>query len=262
MISTSHNDSRFDGKTRDELKNLMVDSTIVLPLGSTEQHGHHLPARVDVAIVEALADRAAALASKRVPVLLAPVLPFGFAHHHVAFSGTISIRSETYISVLVDLVTSLSDQGARRIVLFNSHGGNEAAMHAAIDRAVYEDHLPLDIAACSYWSVVTDLAEIAGLDPALVPGHAGHLETSLMLALEPSSVEMGRCPQDGSSTPPLGRPDLAGARVRRSGLWQQSDGRSDDAHLASQLLGQRLLTIIIERVAAFFVAFHQSATVE
>jgi creatinine amidohydrolase len=258
MISTGHKDSRFDSKTRDELKSLMPTSTIVLPLGSTEQHGHHLPTRVDVAIVEAVADRAVILASKQVPILLAPVLPFGFAHHHLAFSGTISIRSETYISVLVDLVTSLSDQGARRIVLFNGHGGNQAAMHAAIDRAVYEYHLPLDIAACSYWSVVTDLAETAGLDPALVPGHAGHLETSLMLVLDPSLVDVGRCPQDGPSNPPLGRPDLAGARLRRSGLWQRSDGRSDDAHLASQVLGQRLLELIVERVAAFFVAFHKS----
>src|SRR5579872_4279698 len=74
---------RFDALTRDELRALAQEATVVVPLGSTEQHGHHLPVRTDTAIVTALAERAAERAVQHVPVLVTPTLPFGFAEHHI-----------------------------------------------------------------------------------------------------------------------------------------------------------------------------------
>ena len=104
---------RFDSYTRDQLNEMAKTSTLVLPLGSTEQHGHHLPVSVDATIVTHLAEAAVALASKQIPVLLLPTLPFGFAQHHLPFGGTVSLRSQTYINILTDIALGLAGQGFR-----------------------------------------------------------------------------------------------------------------------------------------------------
>jgi creatinine amidohydrolase len=250
---------RFDALTRDDLRQLAARATVVVPLGSTEQHAHHLPVSTDAAIVTAIAERAVELAAAHEPVLLAPTLPFGFAHHHVPFGGTVSLRSTTYLDVLTDIVTTLSREGFRRVVLLNGHGGNESAARLAADRVGYELQLDVNVAAGSYWVLAASFLETVDLPTGLVPGHAGHFETSMMLALSPELVRLDARPTDAEPTTPLGVPDHAGALIRRPGLWESSDGRTDDARLADADLGSRLLAGIVESVAEFLVAFHRSA---
>jgi creatinine amidohydrolase len=192
-------------------------------------------------------------------VLLAPTLPFGFAHHHVPFGGTISLSSTTYLDVLTDIVTTLSREGFRRVVLLNGHGGNESAARLAADRVGYELQLDVHVAAGSYWALAASFLETVDLPTGVVPGHAGHFETSIMLALSPDAVHLDARPADDEPTTPLGVPEHAGAHIRRPGLWESSDGRTDDARLADADLGSRLLAGIAESVAEFLVAFHRSA---
>ena len=250
---------RFDSRTRDDLCALAGACTLVLPLGSTEQHGHHLPVSVDTAIVVALAERAVSQAAESVPVLMLPALPFGFAHHHLPFGGTISLRSETYVDVLIDIVGGLAEQGFDRLVLLNGHGGNDSAMRTALDRLSYEFGSTVHLAASSYWTLAADALAETGLDSTLVPGHAGHFETSMMLAVAPQLVRLDARPDDRGVTQPLGIVDLPGAHIRRPNLWGPSDGRTDDARQASADIGERAIADAADRIADFLIRFHHSA---
>jgi creatinine amidohydrolase len=249
---------RFDELTRDELVALADDVAVVVPLGSTEQHGHHLPVLTDTEIVTALAERAVERAVREAPFLVTPTVPFGFAAHHLGFGGTISIGARAYADLLTEIGSSLMRQGFRRIVFLNGHGGNDAPLRFALDRLAYERAPPVNVAGASYWDLAPDVLRESGLDPALSPGHAGHFETSLLLALAPELVRMELRPTDSSPSMPLAAVVHGGARVRRPGDWELSDGRTDDASLASLELGARILEGLVDRIAEFLVSFHQS----
>src|SRR3954466_12013167 len=100
------------------------ESLVVWPVGALEQHGPHLPVGTDYLTVEVLARRAAAKAAERIPVLVAPTLPFGSSHHHLPFGGTMSLSTEGYYRVAYELVESLIVSGFRKVFIVNGHGGN------------------------------------------------------------------------------------------------------------------------------------------
>ncbi|MFC4535715.1 mycofactocin biosynthesis peptidyl-dipeptidase MftE [Sphaerisporangium dianthi] len=150
--------------------------TVLVPLGSTEQHGPHLPLHTDTVIATEVARAAAALlrrARPGGPVLVAPAIAYGASGEHQDFPGTASIGNEALGSLLVELVRSLS-RWAGRVVVVNGHGGNLRALTAAVPRMRDEGH-HVAWAPCA-----------AGASDA----HAGHTETSLMLHLAPHLVDM------------------------------------------------------------------------
>lgn len=249
---------RLDELTRDEAAELGPNSTIVVPLGSTEQHGHHLPLGADSIAVTQIAELAAARAAPEIPVVLAPTLPYGFAHHHVGFAGTATIGMAAYIDVLTDLGQSLAGFGSRRILFLNGHGGNESAARAAADRLVYELRSPAHVAAVAYWVLARDALAELHLTTSVVPGHAGSFETSVLLAVRPDLVHLDRRPPKEAEPQPVGRVDLLPAHVRRPGIWSASDGRSDDASGADPAEGERIVRAIATAVGSFLVRFHRS----
>lgn len=249
---------RFSSHTRTELSDVADQATLVIPLGSTEQHGHHLPVAVDAAIVTHLAERAVAQASASAPIFLLPTLPFGFAQHHLPFGGTVSIHADTYVNLLTDICVGLSEQGFRRIIFLNGHGGNETPMRLVTDKILSQLKLDIHLSAASYWHVAERCFTNLNFPSALTPGHAGHFETSLMLAIAPELVKLERRPKDSSPMQPLAAPGLPGAYIRRPQLWEQSDGRTDDASMASAEIGAQLLPAMIDEIAAFILKFHKS----
>jgi mycofactocin system creatininase family protein len=144
---------------------------LVLPLGSTEQHGPHLPCSTDTDIAVALAD---ALASRRSDVVVAPALPYGAAGEHAGFAGTLSLGTTVLEQALVELVRS-ADAFAG-VVIVCGHGGNADAVNAAVGRLRDEGRRVLA------WA-----PSVRGGD-----AHAGRTETSLLLALRPLAVEVDR----------------------------------------------------------------------
>jgi mycofactocin precursor peptide peptidase len=147
--------------------------TVLVPIGSTEQHGPHLPLDTDAAIATAVADALALKAKGQ--VVVAPAVSYGSSGEHQSFAGTVSIGSEVLRLLIVELVRSLSTW-AGRIVLINAHGGNVSALSEAVLQLNAERHT------------------VAWL-PCLVPGadlHAGRTETSLMLHLNPVAVRLER----------------------------------------------------------------------
>lgn len=145
---------------------------LLVPLGSTEQHGPHLPLDTDTRIAVAVAERVAAT---RPQVAVAPALPFGASGEHQGFAGTLSIGQAALELVVVELVRSIGPEVVH-VVLVNGHGGNVEALRRAVDLLRGEQR------AVTLWS-----PRLEGSDT-----HAGHAETSMLLALAPEVVDLDR----------------------------------------------------------------------
>jgi creatinine amidohydrolase len=245
--------------TRDEARTAAPDTLIVVPVGATEQHGPHLPVGVDAFAVTHIARASAMEAASQIPVLVAPTLPFGSSHHHLPFGGTMSLSTETYYRVLVDLFESLIGGGFRRIFVINGHGGNnELIQLAARDLALKH---AAHVAAASYWTIAWDvLCAVQGAPVAELPGHSGEFETSVMLALRPDLVREPR--PHRADLPPFDVRRQTRYRAELHGSWQNIDGFTDSPDLARAEHGERYLQTIIGEVSQAFVEFYGRATVE
>lgn len=142
---------------------------LAVPLGSTEQHGPHLPLSTDTDIASALAGR---LALARDDVLVGPAVPYGASGEHAGFAGTLSIGLAAVELLVLELVRSATDTFGH-VVLVSAHGGNSAAVTKAVSRLRHEGRDVL-------------------LHEPRWPGepHAGRAETGLMLAIRPAGVDM------------------------------------------------------------------------
>jgi creatinine amidohydrolase len=178
--------------TSPDLGRIAPDTVALLPLAAVEQHGNHLPVVTDTALVTEIAQRAEAALPDTVALL--PTLWAGSSHHHFGFPGTVSIRSETYILVLKDLVDSLIASGFRRIVLLNGHGGNVGPANEALYRISLE-HQGLDapwVTCATYWRLAAqELAAQTFMEsPNLT--HACEYETSMMMGLRTEWIHLDR----------------------------------------------------------------------
>lgn len=110
--------------SRDELSRVLAEAIVVFPTGATEQHGPHLPTSHDTLSVTTIASDAARRVTPDLDVVIVPTLPFGSSSHHVPFGATLTLQSETYFSVVRQIVISIFDAGGSRILMLNGHGGN------------------------------------------------------------------------------------------------------------------------------------------
>jgi creatinine amidohydrolase len=194
---------------------------LLVPLGSCEQHGPHLPLGTDTLIAEAVAERVAALAPDECAV--APPVTFGASGEHAGFPGTLSIGTEALTSLLVELVRSADHFDG--VVLVNGHGGNRDAVTAAVGRAHADGRSVL-----AWWPVV------AGGD-----AHAGRIETSLVLAVAPDEVDAHRMAP--GRTEPF---EELWPALRAAGVAAVSpNGVLGDPRGASAAEGERLLSDLV-----------------
>ena len=166
--------------------------TAVLALGSTEQHGPHLPLATDTWIASELARR---LVARLEDALELPVLALGCAREHLSFPGTLSLEEETLASVLCDVAASLARQGFARLFVFSAHGGNRQALAAALPRmrAVAPD---LTVFAAPGLGVSMEALHGASARHGIAAGasghHAGEFETSILLGIRAGTVRAGQ----------------------------------------------------------------------
>jgi creatinine amidohydrolase len=240
---------------RDELQERLPDATVVIPIGATEQHGPHLPIMTDHLMAETIALRAAELVPPTTDVLVAPVLPYGCSQHHLAVGGALTVTQRTYIAFLVDLAESVARMGGKRLVLLNGHGGNEDPMRVAANELVFERRLGMAVAAVSYWTIGQEALRAF---PTAGPGHAGHFETSCVLAVRPDLPKLDRrFPPDREPRPLAISGQVRGVPVRYPGIWESSAGVSDAADQASREVGEQTVEAIARSTADFLVAFHE-----
>lgn len=169
------------------------EKVVVAPLGSLEQHGHHLPLLTDTLIITEVARRAEAELGAE--ALFLPTLWLGASDHHRAFGGTVSAANDHYVKILEDMVESLIGAGFRRIFLLNGHGGNITPGRQAIYNVQIRHHDDPDakelfVTFTSWWAIAAEqVAAIQGLEAAAVT-HACEQETSMILRIRPELVEM------------------------------------------------------------------------
>lgn len=231
---------RWDRLTRTEIGELAPDALLLLPVGSTEQHGPHLATGTDAALAGEIARRGAEAAERPETILLAPTLAYGASDHHLPFGATLSLTVETFALVLRDLLASAAGAGVRRAFVLNAHGGNTASCAVAAAEAARAHGL-----LCAT-AIYSQLLEPGTLE-APVPGHAGQFETSLMLALAADGVRPEAAhPSPGGAA----RTRHRGLTVGEPGRWQELDGFTDRPDEASAELGATLLEACVRAVAA------------
>lgn len=162
----------------------------IVPLGSIEQHGPHLPLATDRWIADALAR---ALAERVAGAVALPAIPFGCASEHLDFAGTLHLAAETLEAILHDLLASLARHGFERAFVFTAHGGNVEALREMEGRLVQRAR-PLAVAietGIDLGRLQSRIVAAAGLEPSSAGPHAGEYETSLVAWLRPGSVRAG-----------------------------------------------------------------------
>ncbi|CCQ95323.1 Creatininase [[Clostridium] ultunense Esp] len=154
----------------------------IIPVGSTEQHGYHLPLGTDTYVAITLAEAAA----KETKVVLAPPIWFGWSPHHMVLPGTITIRPEVLIEYLYDVIESLTQHGINKYILINGHRiVNIIWMQLAAERAQRKLGIKVKIFDPAYMS--KDIVKELGFGPV---GHAEEIETSHMLYCYSELVNM------------------------------------------------------------------------
>jgi mycofactocin precursor peptide peptidase len=195
--------------------------TVLVPVGSLEQHGPHLPLDTDTRIAAAVARRAA---DGDPALLLAPPLGYGASGEHEGFAGTVSIGHEALRAVLVELGRSAS-RWAPRVLFVNGHGGNLPTVPAAVAQLRHEGR---DAA----WS------------GCVVPGgdaHAGRTETAILLALDPAAVRVEAI--EPGNTAPLA--ELLPVLVRGGTAAASPNGVLGDPRGATAAEGEDLLALMV-----------------
>jgi len=167
------------------------NSWCILPIGSTEQHGPHLPVGTDSLLLKRLLDLALEKYKPLLPIIVLPTLEYGESIEHCNFPGTISLSARTMLDILDDFAASITSANVSRLAILNSHGGNTSLINGYLQDLrkkfgieVVAIHLPT-----IYWRLVEKYKEVIGNY-----FHACALETSLALSLFPELVDMSEVP--------------------------------------------------------------------
>ncbi|MCX7703188.1 MAG: creatininase family protein [Planctomycetota bacterium] len=166
----------------------------ILPVGSCEQHGPHLPLDTDAYDAHYVATEAANLSKSPKPLVL-PTLPYGISLHHLGFCGTVSLTPQTFINLVFEIAESVKLHGVKALVVVNGHGGNTASLIAA--GQMIKHRLGMEFYIYEGWS--------GGHKRFGIPGdvHAGGFETSTSLAIRPHLVDREAIPQPVKSSFPI-----------------------------------------------------------
>jgi creatinine amidohydrolase len=219
--------------------------TVIVPIGSTEQHGPHGPLLTDVLVPQEVARRIA----PRVGALVAPPINYGLSYPHVGFRGVVHIRIPTFMSLVEDVAVSLAEVGFSRIVFLNGHYDNTYAIAYAC--AAARPRLPVGVIVfpVNYWDGMSaeEASEFFGPNTGL---HANRGEVSAVLAINPALVDMDAANAEMPPFPPVTSPGPVHTafffsnpgsvfRATHTGTW-------GDAREATPEFGERYLSVVTE----------------
>lgn len=267
-----HNPSRFwaDWSTRDfarrQADGQLASTIAVLPVAATEQHGPHLPLRVDTALVDGVVAATVPHLSPEVPALFLPTQAVGFSPEHARFPGTLTLKAETVIRLWTELGESVAATGVKKLVLLNSHGGQVGLLdvvardlRARLGMLVYSVNwfgLPLTGPAGE------DVNALFSAHEHRFGIHAGEIETSMMLALAPEQVTMAQAQNFASTSEDRAKAFaiLGNGKSAKLG-WQMQDynaaGAVGNAAAATADKGRAVLQAAGRALAQTLAEIHQ-----
>jgi mycofactocin precursor peptide peptidase len=218
---------------------------IMVPLGSLEQHGAHLPLATDLLIAEAVAAGVGAHFSGS--LVVAPCLPIGVSDYHLGFPGTATVPTRVVRDYLQSVMTAFLEGGFRHVYVTSGHAGNFAAMDAAWaslpedlrDRSAIHGDWPNQRKAIHDWA-----RQNLGLEPEIVGSHGGHFETSVMLHVSPDLVDM-----TAASAGFIGDAAIASDRMMAQGVRAvSSTGVIGDPRSATAQAGGGYMALVVGQV--------------
>ena len=231
-----------------------VDKVVILPLGSMEQHGRHLPLLTDTMICEEIVRRAELALGDA--ALFLPMVWAGVSEHHRAFPGTVSVTPQTYVSMLSDILESLIGSGFKRILLLNAHGGNATPGQMALYEVQmrHREESDLWLVFATWFSLAaSQIAALSELDQKKVT-HACELETSIVLRMRPELVDLDAARGTKSDfdsvfySPDASRPSRVASP--RPFAHITVHGGFGHPELATAEKGEALLDVAVEQVVA------------
>lgn len=201
--------------TRDEVAEAIDDYPVaILPLGATEQHGHHLPLGVDVMLAEGISRRVA----EETGALLLPAVSFGYSWVWRDIPGTVSIQQHHVEAIIKDVAHGVSRYGVELLVLINGHEANDASMKYAVREL--QDEVSMPVVYFFYPGLAEVMAKHCESPTWHGMIHACELETSLMLALYPEHVRMDKAVAEYPERPSLyGRSTISLGDLSESGVY-------------------------------------------
>lgn len=225
------------------------ERVILLPVGSTEQHGPHLPLDVDNFLCQSVCEGAAELVPD--DLLLMPPLSYGFNWHHIDFPGTIGISWDNYVRFLLDIIKSVSHHGFKKVLIANGHGSNRPLVEVAARQATMDNELIC--AAFSYFELALDDLHDIRDSPRGWVAHAEEIETSLYLYLRPEGVRRERIMAENNMLPSkFWWQDLEeSGRIGMMEWWStfSHSGVLGDPTLATPEKGEALYKACVEQLA-------------
>ncbi|MFO8116595.1 MAG: creatininase family protein [Halorubrum sp.] len=238
---------------------LEATRTLLVPVGSTEQHGHHLPLGVDALMPEAIGERVA----DRVPALLAPPVWYGVSPHHTFKPGTFTVSTETFQRYVFDVCDSASEWGIENVLLLNGHYlAQDPELEVVVRRLRTESdveafHVPLV-------DLFADVAE--EIRTGAVSFHASEFETSIMLALFPELVDMAAATAVDPPAESLPLTDYDALGENRVGWALTADdmaeitdaGNIGDPTVATAEKGEALVEAAVSDVAELVAALEET----
>lgn len=218
-------------------------SVLVVPVGSIEQHGKHLPVATDSILVGAIARLGAERVAEDVPILALPPFWSGFSPHHLDFGGTVSLEFDHMLAAVEDIADTALENGFDALLLLNGHGGNMPLIDGAVS-TIGTDHDDVEVLGLTYFQLANAFmdeireSDIGGM------AHGGEFETSLMLYLREELVRADRIDGTYMDEPyDLGTKDLVEGgplAVYRGFEEYSASGAIGDPGLASAEKGERI----------------------
>jgi len=237
-------------------------SVAVVPVGSLEQHGHHLPTATDTILADAVATTAAERVADGIPILVTPPLWTGHSPHHTPFGGTVTLDGDRLLALLEDVAGSVLDEGFDGLLLLNGHGGNGALVSSATS-AIGSTHRDAEILGVTYFDLGADrIGEIRESDRGGA-GHAGEIETSMISHLRPDLVDMDAAEGRPWESPyDRTRDDLShpGPLAAYADFDAFSDtGAVGAPELATAEKGERFFEVFVDEVGDVLERLHEQA---
>jgi len=220
--------------------------TVIVPMGTVEQHGPHLPVGTDVLIPMTVAKRVA----EKAQVLVAPPVYYGNSLSMANMKGVFTITPDSLAALLLDLCRSFAKQGFKKIIFLNGHGGNKQVLSFIGQQARMETGAL--IVRIDWWDIVAE--EMPKICEKVVQ-HADEGETSMMLACRPELVDMKKATKDGTSdklTDALtgGKPKNLPQVFIPFTKWSKT-GLIGDATKASKVKGEKIMKAVVDNIVSF-----------
>lgn len=255
-------DSAWGRRTYEEIADVgrRDGSILVLPVGSVEQHGDHLPVATDTILVSEIAALGAERVADDVPILTLPPFWSGFSPHHLSFGGTVSLEFEHMLAAIEDVADTALENGFGALVLLNGHGGNISLIDSAVS-TIGADRADAEVLGLTYFQLASAFIDDVRESDVGGMAHAGEFETSLMLYLHEDLVRVDRMEGTYLDEPyDLGTKDLVEGgplAVYRGFEEYSATGAIGDPELASAEKGERIYELLGDELESVLRSIHR-----